>query len=109
MHFDFKGIMEGAFNSVFVNNEIEKIAKERSEICSRCPYDSINKKKDDPTFKTVNPFEHCTLCGCNIHMKTRSLAQVCPDNPPRWDKVIEPIEETQLDQALHDAKMGIKR
>jgi hypothetical protein len=104
MHFDFKGIMEGAFNSVFVNKQIEKIAEERTTICRDCPHDSINARKADPNFKSNNPFEHCGLCGCNIHMKTRSLAQVCPDKPPRWDKVIEIQEEWILDQKLDEAK-----
>ena len=105
MHFDFKGIMEGAFNSIFVNKEIEKIANERAEICDVCEHNSVNKKKNDPNFRTVNPLVHCTLCGCNLHMKTRSLSQVCPDTPPRWTNVVTEREEMMIDQRLTDAKI----
>lgn len=100
MHFDFKGIMEGAWNSIFVKAKIEEIAKEREAHCNVCPHNSVNKKREDPKFKPINPLPHCTLCGCNLHMKTRSLAQVCPDTPSRWDAVINEKEEQLLDNKI---------
>lgn len=104
MHFDFKGIMQGAFNSIFVREEIEKIADERINICRECPHDSESAKKLNPDLKNkLRPDEHCGLCGCNLHMKTRSLSQVCPDKPPRWDKVVEEQQEWVIDQALYES------
>jgi hypothetical protein len=99
MHFDIKGIIEGAVNSVFIREEIEKISKERLATCAACPFNSENKKKDG-TFKTLRPDEYCTLCGCNLQMKTRSLSQICPDHPPRWGAVIKQEEEWELDHVL---------
>jgi hypothetical protein len=102
MHFDFKGILEGAFNSVFINKEIEKVSEYRLEICNNCPNFSENRKKNDPNFSTIRPDEFCTLCGCNTKMKSRSLAQICPDNPPRWEAIMNQQDEWKIDVRLEE-------
>ena len=103
MHFDWKGIVEGAWNSVFVKDSIEELSKERTAICRECPHNSENVKK---TGVTINrPDEYCTLCGCNLHMKTRALSQTCPDKPPRWLKVMEETEEWRVDAKLMEEKL----
>lgn len=107
MHFDFKGIMEGAFNSIFVRAKIEEIADERQLMCNACPHNSVNKKKVDPKFHPINPLPHCTLCGCNLHMKTRSMSQVCPDNPPRWNAVMDEKEEDILDTKIREQAIDL--
>lgn len=110
MHFDFKGIMQGSFNSVFVNQEIEKVAETRTTICDTCPWQSENKKRDNPDFKTIRPDVHCTHCGCNLHMKTRSMSQTCPLTverdgvPAKWPAVISQSQEWLLDSKLDQAK-----
>lgn len=106
MKFEFRKIMEGAFNSIFINAKIEEIAKERMDICNVCPHMSENKRKD-PNFKSIRPDKfYCTLCGCNLHMKTRSLSSFCPDKPARWDKLIEEKEEWELDSKIAQEKVN---
>ena len=117
MHFDFKGIMEGAFNSIFVRAKIEEIANERGAICNECPNNSVNKKKIDPKFNPINPLPHCILCGCNLHMKTRSMSQVCPDfklndkgeqiPAPRWLAVMDEKEEDILDTKIREEAIDL--
>lgn len=75
-------ILEGIKNSIFVKEEVEKIADERYEICKACPKMSANKDKPDfnpgKYFSTVRPDEHCSVCACNVHAKVRSLHTNCP-------------------------------
>lgn len=77
-----KHILEGIKNSLFVKEEVEKIANERYEICKVCPKNSKNKDKDffnpGPYYATIRPDEHCSMCACNIHAKVRSLHTECP-------------------------------
>jgi hypothetical protein len=77
MKIDFKGILEGAWNSVFVKESIEKIANERDAICRGCSENSDHAKKYKG-YKTFRPDFHCTVCLCDLHMKTRALSQACP-------------------------------
>lgn len=56
---------------------VEPIAARRLAICEACPFHSMYHK-------TIRFDKHCTLCGCTLSAKTRSLASSCPDNPPRW-------------------------
>lgn len=84
-------IIEGVKNSVFVNEEVEKIAKERYEICKQCPFFSGNQDKpwmnpiEGPYYSKLRPDEHCTVCACNIHAKNRSLQSSCPKG--KWGSV----------------------
>jgi len=109
--------MEGAFNSIFVRAKIEEIANERGAICNECPNNSVNKKKIDPKFNPINPLPHCILCGCNLHMKTRSMSQVCPDfklndkgeqiPAPRWLAVMDEKEEDILDTKIREEAIDL--
>lgn len=98
MKIDFKGILEGVINSVFVRESIEKIAEERTAICRGCPVNSDIAKKNGYT--TFRPDFHCTNCGCDIHFKTRSLSQVCPLG--KWKAEITQEQENELDKKLSD-------
>lgn len=82
MRLNVKDILEGIKNTVFVKEEVEKIAKERYEICKTCAKNSSNKDKSDfqpgKYYSVLRPDEHCTMCACNIHAKNRSLHTSCP-------------------------------
>lgn len=66
---------------------IEKVAKGRLDICNKCPHHSKNVAQ--PSLSTQIRFDdHCTLCGCTLSAKTRSLLSECPDVPKRWGAAI---------------------
>lgn len=92
MKIDFKGILEGAWNSVFVKDSIEKVHNERIEICNKCPYNSVAMKENN--YKSFRPDFHCTVCGCNLDMKTRCMACECPIH--KWDPLTTEEEEKQI-------------
>jgi len=77
-----KHILEGIGNSIFVKEEVEKIANKRMEICNVCPKNSANR--DQPYFNpgkffnAIRPDVHCSMCACNLHAKVRSLKSACP-------------------------------
>lgn len=85
---DIKGIVQGAYNSIFVRKWVEAVAIERTEICKECPVFSVNAKLNG--YLTNRLDDHCTDCGCNIHMKTRCMDCECPQK--RWLKVMEDAE-----------------
>lgn len=87
-------ILEGIKNTVFVKEEVEKIANERYALCTVCPKNSKNSDKPffDPGkyYSTLRPDEHCSMCACNIHAKNRSLHTDCPIDT--W-KAVATIEQ----------------
>jgi len=84
-----------------IKEEINKIADSRKVICSVCPFMSENAKKVF-NYKTQRFDKHCTKCGCNIDLKTHSLASSCPDNPPRWDAIVSEDEFSNIEQIVKD-------
>lgn len=83
MSFKIKHILEGIANSIFVKEEVEKIAEQRHKICQGCPKNSkvIKEQGSDspgPYYSEIRPDEHCSMCACNIHAKVRSLHTECP-------------------------------
>lgn len=98
MKMNVKHIIEGIKNSVFVKEEVEKIAKERYEICKGCNKFSSNSDKPDfnpgPYYSKLRPDEHCTVCACNIFAKTRSLHTSCPLN--KWGAVASLEESVKI-------------
>jgi hypothetical protein len=112
MTFKIKHIIEGIANSVFVKEEVEKIANERHEICKICPKNSkvIRKIIDEtengfvptiepgPYYSEIRPDEHCSMCACNIHAKVRSLHTSCPIN--KWDEVASKEEAAKIAAAI---------
>ncbi len=95
-------ILEGIKNSIFVREEVEKIAQTRLEICQVCPKSSGNKNKDffDPGkyYSALRPDDHCSECACNIHAKTRSLHTSCPIN--KWPAVASKEEAAKIAAAV---------
>lgn len=108
MTFKIKHIIEGIANSIFVKEEVEKIAEERYEICKVCPKNSkvIKEGRKDPSVVTEagpyysesRPDEHCSMCACNIHAKIRSLHTHCPIN--KWDEVASKEEAAKIAAAI---------
>lgn len=98
MKFKISHILEGITNSIFVKEEVEKIAKQREAICAVCPKNSANKNKEffDPGkyYSEIRPDEHCSMCACNIHAKTRSLHTSCPIG--KWEAVATPQEAAKI-------------
>ena len=76
-------IIEGATNIIKDNfnhlpeDEKNEITR-RLVICKTCPFMSTNALNDPAmNYKTDRPDEHCSLCGCNIVLKTSSLESNC--------------------------------
>lgn len=99
MKISLKGILEGTWNSIFIKESIEKIAQERIKVCEECPLNSTAQKKNN-NYKTFRPDFHCRDCGCNLHAKTRSLSEKCPQG--RWVAQLSQEEEFELTKKLKD-------
>lgn len=101
MRIDFKGIMEGVWNSVFIKKTVEEIAKQRTAICNGCSLNSTYQKKFN-NYKTLRPDFHCTDCGCDLHLKTRALSQSCPKG--KWLAQITQEQEYELNKKLDETE-----
>lgn len=99
MKISIKGILEGAWNSIFVKEEIEKVAKERQDVCAGCSMNSDHAKRFNK-YKTFRPDYHCVSCGCNIVMKTRAMAEHCPLG--KWLAQMSQEEEYELTKKLEE-------
>lgn len=89
-------IFEGWRNKIIpparLKLKIEETAMLRTDICRKCPYDSLNDEKSNP----LRWDEHCTQCGCTISAKTRCLSCRCPLAAPKWDAVITKEQEEEI-------------
>lgn len=85
-------ILEGIKNYIFTNDDIELLAKERLEKCMSCPHvDIVGKKCMMPGTEPC-----CSLCGCSLELKTRSLSSSCADEKnPKWKAVITEQDEDE--------------
>lgn len=99
---NIKHIIEGIKNTIFVQEEVEKIASQRMEICETCPKNSFNSKKSffDPGkyYSSIRPDVHCTMCACNLHAKVRSLHTNCPID--KWGSVATKEEAAKIAAAI---------
>jgi len=104
MKLNVKHILEGIKNSIFVKEEVEKIAQMRHDICKECPKNSTNKDKSDfdpgKYFSSFRPDEHCSMCACNIHAKVRSLHTNCPID--KWPALATPQEAAKIAVVLDE-------
>ena len=80
-------IYEGIKNRVFVREDVEQIAAIRWSICQQCPH--LDNKGSKCTIPGTSPC--CSLCGCSMASKTRSLISSCPDK--KWAKFLNTEEE----------------
>lgn len=86
-----KQIMEGIKNSVIRDEFVEKVAAERMIICDTC----VRKDIEGQHCLVPGTAPCCNLCGCSLHLKTRSLSSDCPDY--RWRALISEEDEDKLD------------
>jgi hypothetical protein len=82
-------IVEGFKNTIIENEFVEKLSKERLEICKSCnTYDKTGKGCLIP----MNGVPCCNKdkdgCGCVLSMKTRSPSSSCPKN--YWEATVLP-------------------
>ena len=64
-----KGVTEGLYNSVVLNEAIEEMAQERLSKCINCPFNSTPGK-------IVN-ISKCKGCGCFLKLKSRVPTATC--------------------------------
>lgn len=105
MYINLKGILEGVWNSIVIKEAVEQTAKERINICKMCPMNSTEQKRLN-NYKTFRPDFHCTVCGCDLHLKTRALSNDCPLG--KWKAEISQEEEFELIKKLEDEDSKIK-
>lgn len=86
-----KQIVEGITNTVIKNDFVEQVSKLRMDVCNECPDKDIEGKE------CVMPGSQpcCSLCGCSLAFKTRSLSSSCPAD--KWKAFITEDEEDELD------------
>jgi hypothetical protein len=80
-----------------VKQQVEKVATQRLSLCKGCAHNSDNKKRSG--YKSFRPDVHCTICGCNLELKTRCMSCECPIK--KWTPVLSESEEKQLDEKLN--------
>lgn len=86
-----KQIFEGITNTLMRDEFVEEVAAERMIICDACPKKDIEGK--DCLISGTQPC--CSLCGCSLQFKLRSLSSECPDN--KWKALMSEEEEDKLD------------
>lgn len=92
-------ILEGIKNSIFKKEHIEEIAAERLALCKACPH--IDLEGDKCEVPGTQPC--CSLCGCCLSIKIRSLSSHCPLNfSRRWEAILSEEEEDQLNEQLKE-------
>lgn len=67
-------ILEGVKNTIFKKRYVEKVSKERMDICNAC--DQLDRIGDNCLWEGTQPC--CSECGCSLEYKTRSLSSECP-------------------------------
>ena len=83
-------IYDGIKNDPFKKEYVEKIAESRIKICETCnEYDTKGSKCLVPGTQPC-----CTLCGCSMHWKSRSMSSECPAG--KWEQLLTPLEEEKL-------------
>lgn len=86
-----KQIIEGITNTVIKDEFVENVSALRMEICNTCPdIDTIGKECLMPKTQPC-----CSLCGCSLSFKTRSLSTSCPSK--KWASIISEKKEDVLD------------
>ena len=92
----FDKITEGVLNTIFTKEEVEKVAKERFNICKNC------KELDNQGVNCFAPGTQpcCSDCGCSLKFKTRSLSSSCPQD--KWGALITEEQEELLTDTTDD-------
>jgi len=87
---NFTQIVEGIINSIIDNDYVEHVAEERNAICFSC--EDIDHEGKDCLAPGSQPC--CSLCGCSLYFKTRSLSSECPAG--KWKALMTEEEEEKL-------------
>lgn len=87
-------ILEGVLNSVFKKEHVEQIAESRIAICNSCP--DIDNEGKECLAPGTQPC--CSLCGCSLQFKTRSMSSECPAG--KWVALMTEQEEEILNDKL---------
>lgn len=87
-------ILEGIGNRIFKKEHVEEIHDERMEICKQCPH--LDTEGSSCYVSGTQPC--CSLCGCSLGLKLRSLSSECDDK--RWKAVLDDDEQEMLDDLL---------
>lgn len=77
---NLKNIVDGFANLAFPNEQVEKIAVARAEVCAECPSavkTGIYSVVVDNRTKHIQGMK-CSECGCNLSAKVRSANDTCP-------------------------------
>lgn len=83
-------IFSGIKNTWFKHADVEDIAFERMSICYQCP--KIDKSGSYCLMPGTQPC--CSICGCKLAFKTRSLSSECPHpDGPRWKATMTEEEQ----------------
>jgi hypothetical protein len=81
-------IVEGMWNRLFPNAFVERVARQRDDICRKCDlYEPVGKK--DICYLKGSPC--CGYCGCKLAFKQRSLSSGCDIG--KWSPVLSQEEE----------------
>lgn len=100
-------IWEGIRNSLFRQEHIEAIYEDRREICDGCDEKDIEGSKCAvPGTKPC-----CSLCGCSLSLKLRSLSSDCPfrsDEFPngKWQGITTKQEEDMIHQQILNHRLN---
>lgn len=76
---NYKSIFRGLYNTLifkFLSKENKALILKRREICNGCNFMSENIKKYAP-YNSNRIDKHCSLCKCNINLKTACLQCKC--------------------------------
>lgn len=85
-------ILEGVSNTISKKEHIEKIAESRMYSCRTCQHFDI----EGTNCMVPGTQPCCSICGCNLKFKTRSLSSECPHPVKRWGAVLTQEEEDKL-------------
>jgi hypothetical protein len=86
-----KQILEGITNSIIRDEFVEHVSSDRMIICDVCP----NKDVEGKECLVHGTQPCCSLCGCSLAFKTRSLSSECPDG--KWKALMTEEDEDKLD------------
>lgn len=90
-------ILEGVANSLIIKEEIEKIARDRLDICRSCIYYDRDGTSEKVVLKGL---EACSVCGCSLHLKVHCMSCSCAmeelEQTPLWTAELTTEEEDSL-------------
>jgi hypothetical protein len=87
-------IAEGVANAIFKKEHVEEIAEKRRKTCESCAY--IDREGKSCALIGTQPC--CSLCGCSLGLKTRSLSSSC--DKEYWTAIVNQDEEDLIKENL---------